>query len=165
MKRIFVDISRCVGCRSCEIACALKHSKSHALFEAINEEPLPLSRIKVTPYQNAAFPLQCRQCEEPVCMDACIANAIRKEDGIVVTNEEKCVHCYSCMMVCPFGVIRIGGEGEAAVKCDLCQDEDVPPCVKACPTKALFFGELEEFQELMKEREKSRKKNALSYSG
>lgn len=152
MKRIFVDLERCLGCKTCEIVCALKHSESHNLARAIEESPLPLPRIRVGLYQNSSFPLQCRHCEDPFCMDACIAGAIRKEEEMVVTEEKRCVGCYSCIMVCPYGVIRIGEEGKVAVKCDLCRDEELPPCVKACPTRALFFGEGEEFKELLRKR-------------
>jgi Fe-S-cluster-containing hydrogenase component 2 len=49
-----------------------------------------------------------------------------------------------CMMVCPFGAIRValaevaGREKRAAFKCDLCVDRPSgPACVEACPTKAL----------------------------
>ncbi len=162
MKRIFVDIERCLSCRSCEIACGVKHSESKTLFKAIKEDPLPLPRIRVTSQQEKAFPIQCRHCPEPYCLYACIAGAIRrdKETGLILTDENKCVHCYSCVMVCPYGVIRVGGKGEVAVKCDFCQDEEIPPCVEACPTGALFFGEREEFLKIVEKR-----RNALSHSG
>jgi len=55
-------------------------------------------------------------------------------------------------MVCPFGVIRPAKERKIALRCDLCQEREEPACVTACPTKALFFGELEEFKEKFLER-------------
>jgi carbon-monoxide dehydrogenase iron sulfur subunit len=165
MKQLFINIDKCLACRSCEIACAVAHSDSKDLFLAIHEEPKALPRMKVEKGSRLrTFPLQCRHCEEPYCIDACISGAISKdpETGLVISDEEKCVGCWMCVMVCPFGVIRPGGkadkQGKIALKCDLCQDEDEPACVKACPTKAIFFGEPEDFKEKLKSKVKEKVK-------
>ena len=170
MKRVFVDLNRCVGCNSCMIACAIEHSLTKDLFTAIREKPLPKPRIKVkTAKEGSSFPLQCRHCEEPYCVDACIAGAIRKdpETGLVLADEEKCVGCWMCVMVCPFGVIRPsllpGKKEKVAVRCDLCQGRETPACVEACPTGALFFGEIEDFKKAVSRAR--RQENALSNSG
>ncbi len=45
-------------------------------------------------------------------------------------------------MVCPYGVIKRNVSGKKIVsKCDMCEDEDVPVCVKNCPNEALRFKE------------------------
>jgi len=153
MKRIFVDVERCMGCKTCEIVCAIKHSRSKNLEIAINETPKPISRIKIVKYKELSLPLQCRQCPEPYCYFACIAGGIRIEEGEIVIDEDKCVHCYSCVMACPYGIIQIREENKIhAVKCDLCPDEEIPPCVVSCPTDALFYGEIEEFKKLIQKR-------------
>lgn len=153
MKRIFVDLERCMGCKTCELICAIKHSNSKDLFTAINERPKPISRVKVIEFKNSALPLQCRQCPEPYCYFACIAGGIRMENGNIIFDNDKCIHCYSCVMACPYGVIKIGEENVLhAVKCDLCPDEEIPPCVVSCPTKALFYGEIEDFKKLIEKR-------------
>ncbi|MFQ5834869.1 MAG: 4Fe-4S dicluster domain-containing protein [bacterium] len=157
MKRIFVDIDKCFGCRSCEIACAVEHSLSKDLFKAIKEDPLPRPRTDVQQdVKRNSFPLQCRHCEEPYCIDACIAGAIRKDPGtgLVVSDENKCVGCWTCLMVCPWGVIRPaqvsvrGKKKKVALSCDLCQDRETPACVQACPTGCLHFEEVEEFKKI-----------------
>ena len=160
MKRVFVDLGKCMGCHSCEIACAIEHSSSKKLFEAIQETPFPKPRIKVEiAKEGNSFPLQCRHCEEPYCVDACIAGAIRKDPktGLVLADEEKCVGCWMCVMACPFGVIRpcllANREEKIAVRCDLCQDRETPACVEACPTGALFFGEAEDFKKVTSKEE------------
>ena len=161
MKRLFVDVERCLSCRSCEIACAVEHSNSKELFSSLKEEPKPRPRTKVerdTKLQT--FPLQCRHCEEPYCIDACISGAVSKdpETGLVLLDEDKCVGCWMCVMVCPFGVIRPAKEKKIALRCDLCQDKEIPACVAACPTRALFFGELEDFKKKLLERKNSKSK-------
>jgi carbon-monoxide dehydrogenase iron sulfur subunit len=55
-------------------------------------------------------------------------------------------------MVCPFGVVRPSGEGKVALRCDHCQGEEIPACVEACPTKALFFGEAEDFKKKVEKK-------------
>ncbi len=170
MKRVFVDLDKCLGCHSCMIACAVEHSLSKDLFKAIREVPFPKPRIEVkTAGEEDSFPLQCRHCEEPYCVDACIAGAIRKDPktGLVLANEEKCIGCWMCVMACPFGIIRSSllpnKEEKVAVRCDLCQDREIPACVEACPTGALFFGEVQDFKEAVSKSKEGR--NALLNSG
>lgn len=45
----------------------------------------------------------------------------------------------TCLAVCPIGCIKTG---KVAVKCDLCQGEDMPACVKNCPNRALVYLEV-----------------------
>ena len=40
-KEIFVRLDRCMGCHSCELACAVEHSGSRSLYGAIAEQPRP----------------------------------------------------------------------------------------------------------------------------
>ena len=139
---------------SCEIACSLQHSSSKDLFFSIHEEPKPRSRVHVENSSAGVLPLQCRYCEEPYCIDACISGAITRDEetGLINVDEEKCVGCWMCVMVCPFGVLRPSPDGKVALRCDLCRDEEEPACVKACPTKALFFGEVEDFKKVVTKR-------------
>lgn len=53
-----------------------------------------------------------------------------------------------CVMACPYGVIQADYTEGVAVKCDrACLDEKgIPACVRACPTKALVYMTVEEFQ-------------------
>lgn len=153
MKRIYCKIERCLSCRSCEIACAVAHSQSQRLVGAIREHPLPKHRIHVVsideegaPYFIRSIALQCRHCEDPLCAQACISGGISRhvETGEIVNDPGKCVACWSCIMVCPFGVIVRYEDCHRAVKCDHCPDRDNPACVEACPTQALLYCEQEE---------------------
>lgn len=153
MKRVFVRVERCLGCKTCELACAVQHSVTKSLFTAIAESPLPRRRIYVEKGKNYRLPLACRHCEEAPCIDACIAGAMHRNPKGVITNiggRQKCTGCWMCVMVCPYGVI--GRQTQVAVKCDLCPDQEVPACVVSCPTKALVYTEPEEFARLVRQK-------------
>lgn len=145
MKGIFLEIEKCLGCKSCELACAVEHSASHSLHTAIQEDPPPISRISVEATASGPLPIQCHHCEEAPCMEACTAGAIHRNrvTGIVNIDETRCVGCWACVMVCPFGVIVIDGGRKIACKCDACEGSQEMACVEACPTGALVYCELE----------------------
>ena len=146
-KRILFNKDRCLGCRSCELACAIQHSESGTLFGAIKEAPLPVYRLKVSGSSGHPIPLACQQCPEPLCSFACKAGGITRDPltGEVVSDQKKCVSCWMCVMACPYGVIRMEDERGAA-KCDLCGDLDIPACITSCPTDALFLDESEDVE-------------------
>lgn len=139
---LFIDIEKCKGCKSCEIACALEHSQAKILPLAIEEEPLPQSRVKVEAIDDLSAPLQCRHCEDAPCVTVCPTKALKKDglEGPVLLNEDLCIGCKWCVLACPFGVISLKRDGKRVIKCDLCPGrENGPACVEACPTKAIQF--------------------------
>jgi carbon-monoxide dehydrogenase iron sulfur subunit len=69
----------------------------------------------------------------------------KDERGITICDEYRCIGCFMCVMVCPFGVIVKHREERRIIKCDRCPDRDVPACVNACPTGALTFKEIDEY--------------------
>ena len=146
-KEIFVRLDRCMGCHSCELACAVEHSQSKSLYSAISEKPTPQSRVYVEwVAPNNRLPVLCRHCEDAPCMHACICGAIsRTEEGVVMTNTDKCIGCWTCVMVCPYGVIGRHLEEHNAYRCDRCPDLEIPACVGSCPTKALVYRTVDEF--------------------
>jgi carbon-monoxide dehydrogenase iron sulfur subunit len=145
MKRIYVHEEYCIGCRLCEIHCLVHHSRSKKILKAFKEEfPRAVSRVLVEEHGYLSFALQCRHCEEAPCLEACITGAMYrdKRTEAVLCNEEKCVGCWMCIMVCPFGVIKRDLESnKVASKCDLCLGEEMPVCVQNCPNEALTFEE------------------------
>ena len=144
-RTIFVDLKKCIGCRFCEIACAVEHSSSKDLFDAINEKARTLPRIKVTTLSDKEFLVTwCRHCVLPLCATVCPVDAIKTdENGIVHVIEEKCIGCGACSIACPFNAISVNPFKKVAEKCDLCVDriqKGVPPaCVEVCPTNAIQF--------------------------
>ncbi len=139
MKQILINLERCLGCKTCELACAVEHSVSKELFGAVCETPSPVSRVYVEKGQQYNFPLQCRHCSDAQCIKACISGALWRDEttGLVSHSKEKCVGCWMCVMTCPFGVIIQDRGAKIALKCDRCPEREIPACVASCPTKAL----------------------------
>ena len=146
MKEVFVHLEKCLGCRSCQLACAVAHSQSHTLFAAVTESPAPRYRLYIERGQGVNVPLTCRHCDPAPCLEACIAGALyRDARGTIQRREGACVGCWTCLMVCPFGVVSREKERKVAVKCDRCPDLDEPACVMACPTGALVYADPDSF--------------------
>lgn len=169
MKDVVIRPERCMGCRSCEVACAVSHSKSKNLFSALGEESAPKKRISVEHVSalEVSLPITCRHCEDAPCVSVCPTKALSKDidTGTVNHNRELCVDCWTCSMVCTrfsnlyrlilvsgcwtssmaqnYGVIDRRTEGGTVIRCDLCEDRELPACVEACPTHALAFLEIE----------------------
>jgi anaerobic carbon-monoxide dehydrogenase iron sulfur subunit len=146
-KEIFVRTDRCMSCHSCEMACAIAHSNGKNLYTALFETPQPKSRIYVEwLVPDKAVPIVCRHCEEAPCLHACIAGAIHREaNGVVITDKDKCIGCWTCVMVCPYGVIGRHLEEQKAYRCDRCPDLVTPACVDGCPTGALVYQSVSEY--------------------
>ena len=149
-KAIVVNIEKCLACKSCEIACAVVHSKSGILEAAMKEQPKPQRRVTVEVAGQFAVPIQCRHCEDAPCQAVCPTGAIHRPEAEspVLIDADLCIGCKFCLMVCPFGVISISGDGRAVTKCDLCIERTrqggEPACVEACPVKALKLISVEE---------------------
>jgi len=146
MNAILVRPERCLGCKSCEIGCAVQHSKGKNLLAAVAQEPLPRKRLYVESGPGGRrLPVVCRHCEDAPCLNACISGCLyRDERGFIRRHKERCIGCWTCVMACPFGVISRDGINHIAVKCDRCHKRDVPACVNACPTGALTLADLDE---------------------
>lgn len=147
MKRIYAKENVCIGCRLCEVHCAVEHSNSHDIIKAFKREnPKPVARLFVEEEGALSFGIQCRHCKEPLCVYSCISGAMqRNADGTVLADEKKCIGCWTCVLACPYGAIRRSpGAHSVAQKCDMCPGLEVPACVANCPNKALTIQEDEE---------------------
>jgi carbon-monoxide dehydrogenase iron sulfur subunit len=148
---IWVEIDKCLACKTCEVECAMAHCEVDDIVEAIAVGLRPERRVSVTPVSyEVAVPIQCRHCEDAPCVAVCPSGALTKlgPDQAVVLDGEKCIGCKSCVIVCPFGAVVVGTDGRTIVKCDLCaarlEQGQSPACVSGCPTGALHFGEVDE---------------------
>lgn len=153
MKRIYLHQERCTGCKSCEIACAVQHSKSKTLFAAMAESPPSRKRLFVHEAAGTTMPVLCRHCEDAPCVNSCITGCLyHDEEGNVRRHKGRCIGCWSCIMVCPFGVITRDTQKHIAVKCDRCHKLDIPACVNACPTRALELLDVDAIAPANRER-------------
>lgn len=87
---IYTDPERCMGCHSCELACAMSHS-SYDFNSAVLAGVVLIPRNKVIAIKNQTTTAQCVQCEAP-CLDACKSNCMTREAvGVIKIDEEKCM--------------------------------------------------------------------------
>jgi carbon-monoxide dehydrogenase iron sulfur subunit len=143
IREIFVKIDKCVGCHTCEIACAVEHSAGKQLLSAIVESVKPRKRIHVEAAGGVSVPVLCRHCEEAPCAAVCPTGATYRDEAsqLVLQDPRKCIGCLLCVQACPFGMMGHRAESRIAVKCDRCPDRPRPACVDACPTKALIYAD------------------------
>jgi len=144
---IYLNSRRCIGCHGCEVHCKTnKNLPVGPLLCEITHEPL--KAVKGVPKTEFQF-RSCYHCEEPFCVDICPTKAmIKREDGIVYVDTEKCIGCMACAGACPWGIPQLNPDTGKAIKCDYCMDRlDVglkPACVTKCTTHALKFVTMHE---------------------
>ncbi len=140
MKRVYVNEKWCLGCHLCEYNCAFANSGKDdmAKLKGIKINP----RIQVEEHEDVCFAVNCRHCEEPLCVKSCISGALSVHDGVIEIDQNKCVGCYTCIMACPYGAVVPSDEG-VIQKCELCIKNSCgePACVKGCPNHAIVFEE------------------------
>lgn len=159
-----IDLAKCDGCGACMKAC----SKMHYIpptRQWIKVLMMPGSGEEGAPY---FFPQPCYHCDNPPCTKVCPVDAtFKREDGIVLVDNERCIGCRFCMAACPYsarsfnwgppqdpaeakergyspewGYPRKTGTVE---KCDFCADMagqgTLPPCVSGCAMGAIYYGD------------------------
>lgn len=142
-KAILVDITRCIGCQSCAVAC-----KENRGFPAEPETRLSPTAYTVVQERGGRFVRRmCMHCEHPTCESVCPVGAMEKlASGPVIYHQEKCMGCRYCLQACPFQVPAYEWDKLAPYvrKCDMCYQRvergEAPVCFGACPTGAVEFG-------------------------
>ncbi len=140
MKRVYVNEECCLGCHLCEYNCAFANSHLPDMVNALKGKEI-FPRIHVEEKDKISFAVSCRHCENPLCVKSCIAGAISNQNGIVTIDENKCVGCLTCVLVCPYGALALGEKG-VMQKCELCvENGGEPACVQGCPNRAIVYEE------------------------
>jgi carbon-monoxide dehydrogenase iron sulfur subunit len=155
VKKIYAKEDVCIGCRLCEVWCKVEHSERKDIIKTFKKEQKKhVARVSVETDGPNSFALQCRHCDEPYCAYGCITGAMRKnpETGEVILDRSKCVGCWTCILMCPNGAIKMDVREEdnhpVSLKCDLCGGREIPSCVEHCPNDALIFVEESEMVEV-----------------
>jgi formate dehydrogenase iron-sulfur subunit len=161
---MLVDVTKCIGCEKCVVACVERNNLDPGLAEldrATTEDGLSSNRLstilKVS--DNRFARKSCMHCLEPSCVSACLVGGITKSPmGPVIYNPDKCIGCRYCMLACPFHIPRYQWDKTAPymVKCDMCHDRiaknQLPACVEACPQGALESGERDTLLKIARKR-------------
>jgi len=164
-----IDLERCVGCNACTLACKIENGTPADVYytRVYTEETGEYPDVKTT-----FVPALCNHCEDAPCVTVCPTGAsYRREDGVVLIDQDMCIGCRFCMMACPYnerfylrkGTLEGGYYGErtdfeeakwslfqegTVHKCTFCVhrvDQGLEPaCVVTCPTDARVFGDLED---------------------
>lgn len=95
-----IDLNRCIGCYACMLACKQEHFLPPAVFWA---RVLIGETGKYPAVQKQMYPVLCNHCKDAACVEVCPTGAtIKRVDGIVIIDYDKCVGCRYCMMACPY---------------------------------------------------------------
>ena len=161
-----IDLAKCDGCKKCTEACQAMH------YTESEREWIKVFKMKgskdTAPYY---FPKPCFHCDNPPCTKVCPVNAtFKRQDGIVLIDNERCIGCRSCMVACPYSTRFFNWshpeqtpEVANAVyspeqsyprrmgtveKCDFCPDMlrqgKMPACVTGCPMDVIYMGDQNE---------------------
>lgn len=160
-----IDLDKCTGCDSCTVACKAENNTRPL------GSPMPFKNGRgvlpdhvsyrwVVKKETGEYPnpklefvtSACNHCEHPACLAACPTNAIfKRDDGIVLIDQDKCIGCKYCIHACPYGAPQFNSATEKVEKCTFCVHRlDAgfePACVTTCVGNALHvvadfdFGE------------------------
>lgn len=143
-KAILTDLSKCIGCRACVMACKEKNGLPMTDDVGLSWHTYTTIREKGGLFIRRL----CMHCEDPACASVCPVGALRKtEAGPVTYDEDKCIGCRYCMLACPFGIPKYEWNSmlPRVRKCDMCADRIAqgkqPACTEACPVAATIFGD------------------------
>jgi formate dehydrogenase iron-sulfur subunit len=168
---MFLDLSTCIGCRACQVACKEWNELPAVETEQVGTYANPPSlsgdtwkQVKflqrTTPAGEPAWLFysdSCKHCTDAPCLEACPTGAIeRTPEGHVLVRTEVCNGNRHCVTACPFHVIEISTKTQSASKCTFCHDRVgagmEPACAQVCPTDCIRFGEREELLQIAKDR-------------
>lgn len=153
----YVDVSKCTGCKTCQVACkGKKLSPEGVSFRRVYEytggswqdNGDGTWRQDVFAYYVS---ISCNHCENPICVRSCPTTAMhRTAEGLVTVDHNKCVGCRYCEWACPYAAPQFDPERKQMTKCDGCLDRlaqgEQPLCVVSCPLRALDFGPIDDLR-------------------
>lgn len=140
-----VDTKKCVGCADCVVACQLE-----------NDVPIGYCRDWIVETTAGTYPEltlefrseRCNHCANAPCVRCCPTGASHiVEGGVVLVDPDACIGCGACIASCPYDARYTHPDGYVD-KCTFCihrvRKGQQPACVEVCPTKCLYFGDLDD---------------------
>jgi formate dehydrogenase iron-sulfur subunit len=138
--RFHFNMTKCIGCRSCEVACNEQ-----------NGNPADLRWRRIGEIEGGTWPetvrhylsMGCNHCLSADCLRGCPVDAYKKDPvtGIVMHSADACIGCQYCVWNCPYSVPQFNPERGVVGKCDMCHGRLTsglePACVNACPENAI----------------------------
>src|SRR4051794_20585620 len=175
----YTDTTVCIGCKACEVAChewnqlpatddGKRLMSGNSYDNTVSLSALDWRHVRFVEQFSETDPNRaggrwlmmsdtCKHCVQAGCLEVCPTGAIiRTEFDTVFIQDDVCNGCRDCIAACPFGVIEINPVSQTAMKCTLCYDRLQnglePACSKACPTRSIQFGPLDELHQRANER-------------
>jgi len=158
-----IDLSKCRNARKCVSACQSAH---HLRPYEYHINTLTMQESSNTaPYY---MPKPCQHCDNPPCVAVCPVDAtFKRQDGIVLIDNERCIGCRFCVAACPYSARMFHWEEPLVVegdkdkpynielnvpqkkgtvsKClfsaDRLREGKLPYCVSSCPNGVYYFGD------------------------
>lgn len=158
-----IDTKKCVGCSDCVVACQIE-----------NNVPEGYCRDWVTETVEGNYPElflelrseRCNHCDNAPCVRCCPTGASHvAEGGVVLVEESECIGCAACIESCPYDARFFHPDGYVD-KCTFCihrvREGKEPACVSVCPTKCMYFGDLDDPSSKVAQLLKTRKYKVLA---
>lgn len=160
-KAMLVDVSKCIGCRGCHVACKQwnelpgeKTTQTGSFMNPVDRSPTTWTVVHFNEYREDDGTVRwllrqekCQHCTEAACVMACPTAALYHDSlGFVGVDRDKCIGCRYCVIFCPFDIPRV--VDQKVGKCTMCQDRvpagRTPACAKTCPPGSLTWGDRED---------------------
>ena len=134
VKVIKIDVSKCNGCRACEVIC----SSSHATPKYSSNNPAR-ARIRLVrePLNDVYLPVYAGEYAKAECAGR----------GKYTIDGKEYDECAFCRASCPSRDVFKEPDSGLPLKCDMCEDDPSqkgPLCVQWCLADALTYEEREE---------------------
>ena len=161
-----IDLARCKNERACMKSCQnahqLKPDQHHINVLEMRDEANGLTYY---------MPKPCQHCDNPPCVSVCPVDAtFKRQDGIVLVDNERCIGCRFCIAACPYSArsfnwtepkdaekykdvpynmeLNVPQKKGTVTKCAFSADQvregQLPYCVSACPNGVYYFGDANE---------------------
>ncbi|MEI6455843.1 MAG: 4Fe-4S dicluster domain-containing protein [bacterium] len=160
---LVVDLSHCRNARKCILACQDAHQ--------LRPEQYHVNTLQMQDSPNTApyhMPKHCQHCDNPPCVSVCPVDAtFKRQDGIVLIDNTRCIGCRFCMAACPYSARifqwiepkdaakytgqpynvelnvpqKLGTISKCLFSADQLREGKLPYCVSACPNGVYYFGD------------------------